>query len=321
MESRAHALAAGLFAITLLVTTVAMFLWLTRDTTIKTRYTLTATGNVTGLKAQAPVRYKGLDVGSVESIEFDPDRPGDILVFIRVNDETPITARTVAELGLLGVTGLSFVQLLEPPTKPGAQRAAARNPQVPIPLQPSLFDRVADAGEGFVTQSEEAARRLNSLLSDQRQKEFFTAINDIGGAARKLGSLADDLKPATHAIPQIAGDARRALLNTDGLVTDLRNVASNANQKLALLDDAANAVKQGTHKLAQTADDLRAATQTVTTTTVPNLNRMIADASRGSRSVTRTFDLLAAEPQSVLFGAAAAKPGPGEPGFSFRDQK
>jgi phospholipid/cholesterol/gamma-HCH transport system substrate-binding protein len=321
MESRAHALAAGLFAITLLIAAVAMFLWLTRDTTIRTRYILTAQGNVTGLKAQAPVRYKGLDVGSVESIEFDESRPGDILVYIRVNDETPITTRTVGELGMLGVTGLSFVQLQEPPSKPGVPRAPPRKREVPIPLQASLLERVADAGEALVAQSEEASRRVSNLLSDGRQTQFFAAIEEIGGAARKFGVLADELKPASRAIPQLAAQANKTLTNADRLVTDLRGVASTANTKLAQLDDTTGALREGALKIGQTADELRTATALVTATTVPHLNRLIADASRGSKSVARTLDELAANPQSVLFGAAAPTPGPGEPGFSFKDQK
>jgi phospholipid/cholesterol/gamma-HCH transport system substrate-binding protein len=238
-----------------------------------------------------------------------------------VQDETPITTRTVAELGMLGVTGLSFVQLLEPPQKPGVPRAQARNPEVPIPMQASLFERVADAGEALVTQSEEVTRRVNALLADDKQKRFFAAIDDVGDAARKFGSLADELKPAARAIPQLATDASKTLGNANSLVTDLRGVAATANTKLALLDDTAVAVRQGAQKLSDTAESLRLAADVVTTTTVPNLNRMIADASRGAKSATRTLDQLAANPQSVIFGAAPATPGPGEPGFSFKDYK
>jgi phospholipid/cholesterol/gamma-HCH transport system substrate-binding protein len=320
MESRAHALAAGLFTIVLLITSIAMFLWLTRDTTIKTRYVLSTKGNVTGLKSQAPVRYKGLDVGSVEAIEFDPTRAGDLLIYIRVTDETPITNRTFAELGMLGVTGLSFVQLLEPPPKAGV-RSAPRDPLTPIPLQASLLERVADSAENLASQGEEIAKRLNALLSDERQKELYAAVADIRSTTVKFGALADDLRPAAQSLPAFATEARKVMTNADSLVTDLRGVTERVNQRLGGVDAAMASVKEATVKLSDAADDVRLTARSFNEQTLPRVNRLALDLTRSTHTATRIIDRIGDEPHSVLFGSSPGKPGPGEPGFSFKDQR
>jgi phospholipid/cholesterol/gamma-HCH transport system substrate-binding protein len=320
MESRSQALAAGFFAITLLAAAIAMFLWLTRDTTIKTRYVLVAQGNVTGLKSQAPVRYKGLDVGSVESLEFDQSRPGDIRIYIRVQDETPITTATFAELGLLGVTGLSFVQLLEPPARPGAARAEARDPSVPIPLRASLVERVSEVGESFVAQSDEVTRRINAMLHDKRQQELFAAVGALRTAAERVGLLAQGLEPAAAALPAIAADTRKVLASADGLMQSATAMTEDVRAKLASIDAAALSLKLNADKVGSTADDLSLAARALARETTPSLARLIAEASRGSRGATRLIERIADEPQSLLFGASAARPGPGEPGFRTAQQ-
>ena len=77
MEKRAYALAAGLFVLVLGVALVAGVLWLNRDERVGgVPYEVTTTRPVSGLKVEAPVRFRGVDVGKVESIRFDPSEAG-----------------------------------------------------------------------------------------------------------------------------------------------------------------------------------------------------------------------------------------------------
>jgi len=62
--------------------------------------------SVPGLNPQAVVRYRGLDIGRVEAISFDPKVPGQILIHIGIRPDTPITKSTYATLGTQGVTGV-----------------------------------------------------------------------------------------------------------------------------------------------------------------------------------------------------------------------
>ena len=112
MENRAYALAAGAFVLLLGAALVAGVLWLNRDERVGgAPYEVTTTRAVSGLKVEAPVRYRGVDVGKVESIRFDPSEPGRVVIGITVDPATPLTRSTYAQLGFQGVTGLSFVQL------------------------------------------------------------------------------------------------------------------------------------------------------------------------------------------------------------------
>ena len=86
-------------------------MWLSGKTEARESYMLETRLPVTGLNVQAPVRFRGVEVGKVETIEFLPNDARVILVRIAVRADTPITKGTYAQLGSQGVTGLAYVIL------------------------------------------------------------------------------------------------------------------------------------------------------------------------------------------------------------------
>ena len=111
MENKAHALAAGIFVIAVAALLAGLAMWLTRDQTDYRVYELSSKESVSGLQPQAAVRYKGVAVGKVQSIGFDPQTTGHVLIRIAVNTDAPISPTTFATLGYQGVTGLAHIQL------------------------------------------------------------------------------------------------------------------------------------------------------------------------------------------------------------------
>src|SRR5688500_16130076 len=111
MENKAHAMAAGIFVLVVSALLIALAVWLGRESGSSHTYELSTSDTVTGLQPQAPVRYKGVSVGKVTFIGFDPDVPGNIVIRLTVDDTTPLSPSTFATLSYQGITGLAFVQL------------------------------------------------------------------------------------------------------------------------------------------------------------------------------------------------------------------
>ena len=138
MENKAHALAAGIFVVVLSLLLLGLASWLTRDTGKRDIYEISTRETVTGLQPQAPVRYRGVDVGKVDTIGFDSKTPGNVLLRLEVDSAAPITGDTFATLGFQGVTGLSFVQLDD--TGKQSTRLVPNDEAPPrIPLRPGLL--------------------------------------------------------------------------------------------------------------------------------------------------------------------------------------
>ncbi|MFP5340911.1 MAG: MlaD family protein, partial [Gammaproteobacteria bacterium] len=98
MENKAHAMAAGIFVALLSLLVLGLAAWLTRDTGVRDTYEISTRETVSGLQEQAPVRFRGVDVGKVSSIGFDPRQVGNVLVRIEVDRETPLTTESFATL-------------------------------------------------------------------------------------------------------------------------------------------------------------------------------------------------------------------------------
>ncbi|WP_043821849.1 MlaD family protein, partial [Delftia sp. RIT313] len=111
MENKSHAMAAGIFVLVVAALLAGLAIWLTRDTRQYNEYELSTKDGISGLQAQAAVRYKGVAVGKVTRIGFDPQTNGNVLIRIAIGVNTPITPTTFAVLGYQGVTGLAHVQL------------------------------------------------------------------------------------------------------------------------------------------------------------------------------------------------------------------
>ena len=318
MENKSHALAAGLFVIVVAALLVGLAVWLTRDNASYEQFELSTKEGVSGLQPQAAVRYKGVAVGKVTRIGFDPQINGNVLIRIAVKEEAPISAHTFAVLGFQGVTGLAHVLLDDAatpyPTLPPGPSGLPR-----LPLKPSPFGRLAEQAPAILGQVEEATRRINQLLGDGNQQRLSEALSQIGQAAGSVNALSksldatvkDRLDPALASLPPLAGDVRQALQSLQKAGADVSVLAQEAGktaQRLNAEGGAIDQVSRGTAALAQAADQLA-------TTTLPRVHRATDDAARAARQVGRVAADAANHPQQFIYGRGAVPPGPGEPGF------
>jgi ABC-type transporter Mla maintaining outer membrane lipid asymmetry ATPase subunit MlaF len=102
MENKSHAMAAGIFVLVVAALLAGLAVWLTRDNREYQLYEMSTKDGVSGLQPQATVRYKGVPVGKVVRIGFDPQIPGNVLIRIAVGEDTPVTPATYAQLGYQG---------------------------------------------------------------------------------------------------------------------------------------------------------------------------------------------------------------------------
>jgi phospholipid/cholesterol/gamma-HCH transport system substrate-binding protein len=311
MENKAHALAAGIFVTVVTALLVALAAWLTRDTGERHVYEISTRESVTGLQSQAAVRYRGVDVGKVDAIGFDPKSPGNVLVRMEIDKGAPMNRDTFATLSFQGVTGLAFVQLDDtgkpaPPLPPDD----ANPPR--IPLKPGLLAKLTEHGEKILDQVDDATKRINQLLGDQNQKRFASTLDHLDAAAVNAGALAKrlDTTVATRVDPALAETTRtmqsvqRSADQIGHTATEFGETARRLNAKDGPIDRLA----QGTDALSHAADTFNAAT-------LPRINRVADETSRAVRQLGRAASSIGEHPQSLLYGTGRVPAGPGEPGF------
>jgi len=319
MENKSHALAAGIFVLVVAAMLAGLTLWLTRDNARYEQYELSTKDGVGGLQPQAAVRYKGVAVGKVTRIGFDPQVSGNVLIRIAVNEQAPISPTTFAVLGYQGVTGLAHI-LLDDAEQPYPELPPGPSGLPRLPIKASPFGRLAEQAPNILSQVEEATRRVNQLLSDDNQQKLSEALGSIAQAAAGVNTLtqrldttvAQRLDPALAALPPLAGDARKtlqALQQAGHSVTALAGDVGKTTQRLNAEGGAIDQITQGTQALARAADQFG-------TTTLPRLNRAADDTSRAARQLSRTAGGVTDNPQLFIYGSGRIPPGPGEQGFA-----
>lgn len=312
MENKAHALAAGIFVTVVAALLVALAAWLTRDSGERHVYEISTREAVTGLQSQATVRYRGVDVGKVDTIGFDPKAPGNVLVRMEIDKDAPLNRDTFATLSFQGVTGLAFVQL-DDDGKPAPPLAPDDASPPRIPLKPGLLAKLTEHGEKILDQVEDATRRINRLLGDDNQKRFASTLDHLDTAAASAGALAKrlDTTVATRVDPALAESTRtmQSVQRSADQIGRTANEFGETARRLNAKDGPIDRLAEGTAALSHSADTFNAAT-------LPRINRVADETSRAVRQLGRAASSIGEHPQSLLYGTGPVPPGPGEAGFA-----
>ncbi|HEX4052403.1 MAG TPA: MlaD family protein [Steroidobacteraceae bacterium] len=239
MEREANYLAVGSFVLLVLGMTVLFVYWYSAANGHRAfrRYEIYFDGSVSGLSVGSPVRFLGVDVGRVESIDIDPRTSDRVQVIAQIDPTTPIDVRTVAQLSLQGVTGVMFIDLRHLPAGSGRSRLA-NVPSEKYPVIASVhsnLDVLLDSLPDLAAQLDELLDRASHLLSERN----LAAVD----------SIAQNVQQATTDMPRTMRDAAQ-------LVAQLRTAVQQAN---AILDTARADAGPAGENLVATTNQLRTA--------------------------------------------------------------
>jgi phospholipid/cholesterol/gamma-HCH transport system substrate-binding protein len=286
-------------------------MWFSGETYEKAYYVLESKYAVTGLNEQALVRYRGVNVGKVTRIQFDPKNTGIILIDIAIQSDMPLTKSTYAELRYQGVTGLSYVMLDDPRTNLEPLPPAGQEGSVRIPIRESLFSSLADVAQQALGDLREVMKRINAVLSDTNQAQIASTLKHVEAATKQITALAHAMEPAAKGSESMVADARKTFQHADKLLAEIAATNRDLAKRLDAIERVATSAEKAGGSVASLAD-------TVTAETLPRINNLADELARTSRSLDRLASELKEQPQSLVFGRKPGPPGPGEKGFDSR---
>ncbi|MGV7235343.1 MAG: MlaD family protein [Nitrosomonadaceae bacterium] len=295
MENRSHALIAGLFVILLSAAIAVTATWLSGETADHAHYILTSDGSVSGLNPQAAVRFRGVNVGKVEDIGFDPENSRFIRIRIGVDRNVPLTKGVFAQLGYQGVTGLAYIQLDDDGNQPELLQTNETD-LAQIPMRTSTLDNIVITGQDLLNSVNETVKRMNHLLNDQNQERFSRLLENMENTTTDFGSFTKQLQPNLKSLPELTNKTNSLLGNADQLVKNINQVVEKIGQQGGMIDD-----------ISQSAEELA--------DTIPKVQEAIDGIIHDTRSVDRVLLQLEEQPRSLIFGKTPPPPGPGENGF------
>jgi phospholipid/cholesterol/gamma-HCH transport system substrate-binding protein len=282
METRAHHLLIGSFAIGITLLTIGFLFWIGRFEFNRQYqlYDLKFEGSISGLGKAADVLYNGIKVGEVIEIQIDEDNPKNVLVRIQVERTTPVKEDSYARLETQGLTGVAAIQIAGggPKSNPLVAEDGQRYPV--IPTKASVISEIFTSAPLLVNRGNVVLERAAAFLSPDNEAKFTAMVANLEKLTGNLAKASDKFDSiATNIDKIVAGDAKTTLADIRGVAADIRVIMNEARGPLR------DFARQG----------------------LPELLLAIGDARQMIASIDRAAQRLESSPSSLIFGDKAVE--------------
>jgi phospholipid/cholesterol/gamma-HCH transport system substrate-binding protein len=248
MYEQTNYLAVGIFVLLGAIVLLAIGSWVggVGQTVPTSQYTIIFERDVNGLSEGSPVRYMGVDVGQVTTIQLIHAERTAIEVRIEVASTTPVDGGTYASLGYQGITGVAFVNL--------AADSGEHEPLAVVAGRAYPIIRTRDVGiAALLNSGPEMLAHVSTLLDnagqllDEKTRDSATQILEnleqiTGALAEQRAALAavptrmneslDKFQDTLELAAELAADARPGLLASMQNLRQATDRLANASERV-----------------------------------------------------------------------------------------
>lgn len=307
MDKQFNHAAVGLFVLLLSAAAIVAIIWLSagRPHEEYLPYEVYIQESVAGLNKGAPVKYRGVDVGRVKSIELDPHNLELVRVLLDIQKGTIIKEDATATMETQGLLGIYYINLTGGSAAAPPLTAKAGQDYPVIPNRPSIFGRVEDVVSKLSTSIEGTMASINRLLSDDNVRSLSSTLGDVSSLTREVAKHSGDIDTGLENVRVILGNFRQT---SEGLVPLIQQMQRSVGAVEQMTSDLSKIVTVINDKVRTTGEDV----QHFTGQSLPEVSATIVELRQTSENLRNITEQLSRDPAAVLFGTHKQAPGPGE---------
>jgi len=308
LEAKFNFAVVGAFVLLLGTALIGGVLWLTSGRYYGKSYdTYLAylTESVSGLNVNAPVKYRGVDVGFVRGIVLNPANVEEVQLTLSIQRDTPVKQDTVATLQTQGLTGIAYVELMggrkeSPPlvAKPGDSYPVIRS-------GPSLFARLDTSVTVLVEKATRALDNINAVLDEENRRAISQTLADLRVVSHTLAARSATVDAAL-------ADAGRTTANAARFTAELPALVQRIERSADAFDRMTQSLASAGTSAGQLVEGSRGEVAQFTGETLPEVRQLIAELREVTSTLRRTTSELERNPGTLVWGRQPAKRGPGE---------
>ena len=277
MSARSSKFLIGLFVIIGALMCAAITIWIGAAGvfTKGSLYTTYFDESVQGLQVDSAIKYRGVEIGKVQSIKVAPDYRL-IEVVMKIDLEGDLLNQTVAALTSAGITGIVFIELdrIKPGELPNSPKITFKSSYPVIPSRRSGIGRfLADTGiimqnikdidiKGISNQLKNTSKAIEDFVGGKRVNNIITHLEStsvnldqtIAGINKTFAEGKVD--KAVNETMGILSDARKLIGQAKNEIDALK-LQEKANRTDVLLEDINKKAKVITNELQDTSEHLR----------------------------------------------------------------
>jgi phospholipid/cholesterol/gamma-HCH transport system substrate-binding protein len=152
--------------------------------------------SVSGLEIGSPVKYLGINVGSISDINIDPDDVNQVIVRLSLKDGTPVKVDASADIVAMGITGLKTIEI-----RGGSNEAPFLNEEQFIRQGTSLVEDISGQAEAIAFKLELVLNNLVDFTQPENLQKITNAVDEIS-------ILSDDAGKTFRLINTVVGENR-----------------------------------------------------------------------------------------------------------------
>ena len=145
--------------------------------------------SVSGLNIASPVKYMGLNIGSVKKITINPDEPDSVIVTFTVDKNIPLRSDSYAFIALEGITGLKYIEIEGGSKNSPILKTSKTNPAT-IKTIPSFNAKLFET----VSKTTDKLNKLLDNLNNALSAEKISHVNKILLHLEKISAYLDKNK-------------------------------------------------------------------------------------------------------------------------------
>jgi phospholipid/cholesterol/gamma-HCH transport system substrate-binding protein len=308
VETKVNYAIVGAFVLLLSAAILGGVLWISAGRTARKAYDPYAAyfnESVSGLNLNAPVKYRGVVVGSVREISLDPEDPEKVRLLLWIERGVPIKQDTMGVLSVQGLTGIAFVDLgggtrASPPLEP--------DPATGIPViatRPSLLRRLDAGATALAADLSQTAQSIQQLMDEPTRMALQRTIRDLDAVTHVIAARSEDIDASLVAAARATQNGAKVSAELEPLARQVASSAEAVQRAAAEVSRAGAAVRAAADAAAGGAERLGART-------LPDLERLLGEARAVTASLGRVAQELERNPNALVMGREPPPPGPGE---------
>lgn len=307
MGSRVNYTTVGLFVIILTAALIIGIVWLSNGLS-KTKYKTYVTymdESVAGLSDNAPVKYNGVNVGYVEAIRLNPEKPRQVIVYLNINEDVMIRQDSTATLESQGLTGLTYVGLRGGSANSPVLAALPGYEYPIIQSKPSLLMRLDTIVRSLAENVEQVTQAVNHMLNEQNQASFSKTLANLKEVTNVWAQNSEQLDHMIHNFTALSKNLNRSSQQLPHLTYTLQN-------SLKRFDTMILGINKTSHTLRSTLRQGQNTLQGVSNQLLPQTYLLMKRMSVVGSNLQHFSSELQSNPSILIRGRQPQRLGPGE---------
>lgn len=312
MEAKVNYTIVGAFVLVLGLALIAGVLWLSSGGAYRRvydPYLAYMNESVSGLSLDAPVRYRGVEVGRVRRIALAPKDIERVQLTLEIERGTPVKVDTVAVLRVQGLTGIGYIELSGGHRDSATLQAQRDEPYPVIKTGPSLMVRLDATLSALVDNLSRTSESLNALMDDDNRLAFKRALADVETLTRTVAARGATIDAGVVNAARALENAARV---TARLNTDVPRIMERLQRSAETFDNMSSAVELAGSNVTRFTEAARDDVHRFTAGLLPEVQSLLGEAHRLTGSLQRIAEDVERNPGVLLYGKAPPKKGPGE---------